>query len=96
LAASPRKNLSAAAAPNDLAQRSGCLACHGIDRRVIGPAFRDVAARYKDQPGAAAQLLEKLRRGGSGDWGATPMPAQAQLPDADAHALVRWILSPGL
>jgi cytochrome c len=84
------------AGAQELAQRSGCLACHGVDKRVVGPAFRDIAARYEGQPDAEAQLLQKLRGGGSGSWGAVPMPAQPQLAEGDAGALVRWILSPGL
>ena len=85
-----------AAGPADLARRSGCLACHGVDKSVVGPAFKDVAARYKDEAGIEAKLAGKLRRGGSGSWGSVPMPAHPALSDADAGMLVRWVLSTGL
>ena len=85
-----------AASSQDLARGKGCLACHGIDQRVVGPAFREVAARYKGSAGAESQLVAKLRQGGSGNWGSTAMPPQAQLGESDARALVRWILSAGL
>ncbi|MEP7063473.1 MAG: c-type cytochrome [Betaproteobacteria bacterium] len=74
-----------------LARHAGCIACHAVDARVVGPSFREVAARYHDDAGAPARLVAKLRDGGSGAWGSVPMPAQS-LPDADARALLRWIL----
>lgn len=77
----------------DLARQKACLSCHGVDNSVVGPAFRDVAQRYKGQDGAPAQLLEKLRRGGSGAWGGVPMPPNPDLPDEEARALLAWILS---
>jgi cytochrome c551/c552/cytochrome c553 len=76
-----------------LAKRKGCLACHGADKRIMGPSFREVAARYKGQEGAAAKLLEKLRRGGSGAWGPLPMPPNPDLAESDAAALVQWVLA---
>jgi cytochrome c len=77
----------------DLAKRKACLACHGVDKRIMGPAFKEVAARYRGQDGAAARLAEKLRRGGSGAWGPLPMPPNPDLAEADASALVRWVLA---
>jgi cytochrome c len=77
----------------DLARRSGCLACHGVERAVVGPSFRDVAARYKGQAGAEARLAAKVKEGGSGAWGSTPMPPHPALSDEDARALVRWVLA---
>jgi S-disulfanyl-L-cysteine oxidoreductase SoxD len=74
-----------------LARRAGCIACHAVDARVVGPSFREVAARYRDDAGAPARLAAKLRDGGTGAWGSAPMPAQS-LSDADAQALLRWIL----
>jgi len=76
----------------DLARRNACMGCHGVDNRVVGPAFRDVARRYKGEEGADARLLEKLRLGGSGAWGAVPMPPNPRLPEEDARALLAWIL----
>jgi len=78
--------------PAELARRKACLSCHGVDNRIVGPAFRDVAKRYKGQDGVEAKLVEKLRRGGSGSWGALPMPANPDLAAADATTLVRWVL----
>jgi cytochrome c551/c552 len=76
----------------DLARRKACLTCHGVDRKVVGPAFRDVASRYKDQPGIEAKLVDKLKKGGSGAWGALPMPPNPDLAEEDARALIRWVL----
>jgi len=78
--------------PAELARRKACLSCHGVDNRIVGPAFRDVAKRYKGQDGVEAKLVEKLRRGGSGSWGPLPMPANPDLAAADATTLVRWVL----
>jgi len=74
-----------------LATRSGCVACHGVSNKLLGPSFREVAARYKAQDGAPARLAAKLRAGSEGTWGPIPMPPQ-QLPDADVDALVKWVL----
>jgi cytochrome c551/c552 len=76
----------------DLAKRKACLACHRVDQKHLGPSFQEVAARYKGRPEAAAQLVEKVRRGGGGAWGPIPMPPHPDLAEADARALVRWIL----
>ena len=76
----------------DLAKRKACLSCHGVDKRIVGPAFKEVAARYKSDPAAEAQLVEKLRRGGSGTWGPLSMPPNPDLAPADAAALIRWVL----
>ena len=77
-----------------LAQRAGCLACHAPDQSLVGPAFRDVAARYKAEasPGVHERLAEKLRSGGAGAWGEAAMPAQKQLAPDDALLLIRWVL----
>jgi cytochrome c len=78
-------------ASKDLAIRSVCMGCHQVDRKVVGPAFRDIAARYA--PADEAKLVEKVVRGGGGVWGIVPMPPQAALKPEDARTLVRWILS---
>jgi cytochrome c len=74
-----------------LARRAGCIACHSLDARVVGPSFREVASRYQGDANAAARLADKLRTGGGGVWGSVPMPAQAISAD-DAAALLHWIL----
>jgi cytochrome c len=76
----------------DLAKAAACTACHGVTDRIVGPAFREVAARYASVPDAPSRLTAKLKAGGSGAWGAVPMPPQPQVKDADARALVQWIL----
>lgn len=83
-----------ASADQALAQKSGCLACHSIDKKVLGPSYKDVAAKYKGQKDAEAKLIEKVKKGGSGVWGPIPMPANSpQVKDEDIKTLVRWILS---
>jgi len=76
----------------DLARRQGCLACHGVDQRIVGPAFREVARRYRDDGGAPARLVAKVRRGGSGNWGPLAMPPHPDIAEADLAELVRWVL----
>ncbi len=76
-----------------LAQKNGCLNCHAVDRKVIGPAYKDVAAKYRGQPGIEDKLVAKIRNGGGGVWGTMPMPPNPQVSDADLHTLVKWVLS---
>ena len=77
-----------------LAQQSGCLACHSIDKKILGPAYKDVAAKYKGDKGAEARLVAKVKAGGSGVWGPMPMPANSpQVKDEDIKTIVQWILS---
>ncbi len=76
-----------------LAKQMACLACHGIANKIVGPALTDVAARYKNQAGIDKQLAERIRHGGSGNWGSTPMPAQTQPTDEQLALLVKWILN---
>lgn len=75
-----------------LAEKSGCLACHGINQKIVGPGFSEVADKYKGQD-ATGKLVAKVKNGGSGVWGSMPMPPQTDLKDSDAQALVKWILS---
>lgn len=75
-----------------LARSKNCMSCHAVERKVIGPSFRDVALRYKDHKGAVELLATKMTQGGSGVWGAVPMPANTQVSDADARRLAAWIL----
>ena len=76
-----------------LLKKDGCTACHAIDKKVVGPAYNDVAAKYKGDAGAAAKLIKKVKEGGSGVWGPVPMPPNATTPDADIKNLVDWILT---
>lgn len=77
-----------------LAQKSGCLACHSVDKKVLGPAYKDVAAKYKDDKGAEERLIAKVKKGGSGVWGPIPMIANSpQVKDEDIKTLVHWVLS---
>jgi cytochrome c len=78
------------------ARAAGCLACHAVDHRIVGPSLRDVAARYKGDASAEAKLVAKVRQGGSGVWGDVPMPPHPTLDDALARALVGWILGGAL
>jgi len=84
---------AAALADEALASKNGCLACHAVDKKVVGPSYKDVAAKYKGDKGAEAKLVDKVKKGGAGVWGQVPMPPNAQVSDADVKALVKWILS---
>jgi cytochrome c len=76
-----------------LMKRSDCLACHAVQRQVIGPAFVEVARRYRKDPKAETTLIRKIKTGGSGVWGAIPMAGHPGLSQAELRAMVRWILS---
>ena len=76
-----------------LMQKDGCAACHAVDKKVLGPAYQDVAAKYRGDAGALAKLTQKVKMGGTGVWGQVPMPPNAQVSDADIKALVSWILT---
>ncbi len=82
----------AAQANLQLAQKNACMACHAVDKKVLGPAYQEVAKKYAGQKDAAAQLAASIKKGGSGRWGPVPMPAQPNLSDDDAKALATWIL----
>ncbi len=76
-----------------LAKKYGCLACHGVDKKIVGPAYKDVAAKYKGDPNAALRLLSKhVREGSKGVWGQVPMPPQKAISDADLKAVLTWVL----
>lgn len=76
----------------DLAKQKNCLACHAADKKLIGPSYKDVAAKYAGQKDASDKLAQKIIKGGSGVWGAVPMPANPQVNEADAKALATWIM----
>lgn len=77
----------------ELAQKSGCLACHSVDKKIVGPAYKDVAKKYAGDKGAAARLMAKVKKGGSGVWGSVPMPPNPQVSDADLKQIIAWVLS---
>jgi len=83
----------AALAQADLAKAKNCMACHAIGSKLVGPAYKDVAAKYAGDKGAEDRLVAKVMKGGSGVWGAIPMPANPQVSEAEAHTLVKWVLS---
>ena len=76
-----------------LAQKSGCLACHNVNVKILGPAYKDVAAKYRGQAGAEAKLVAKVKAGGSGVWGPIPMPAHPQVKEEDIRTIVKWVLT---
>jgi cytochrome c len=77
----------------ELAQKKNCMACHSVDKKVIGPAFKDVSAKYAGQKDAGDALAGKILKGGSGAWGQVPMPANPQVNEAEAKQLAAWVLS---
>lgn len=81
-------------ASDALAQKAGCMACHAKEKKLVGPSFKDVAAKYAGDAGAAAQLAAKVRSGGKGVWGQIPMPPNdaEKINDADLKSVVDWIL----
>ncbi|CAG1008722.1 Cytochrome c-551 [Burkholderiales bacterium] len=76
-----------------LLQKSGCTACHAEDKKLVGPAYKDVAAKYKGDAAAAAKLAEKVKKGGSGVWGPVPMPPNAAVKDDDVKTMLTYILA---
>ena len=83
---------SAAHANKALAEKNGCLGCHAIASKLVGPAYQDVAAKYAGQSDAKEKLAQSIRSGSVGKWGEVPMPVQAKLSEADAKKLAAWIL----
>ena len=84
---------SPAFANQDLATKKNCMACHAVDKKLVGPAYKEVAAKYAGQKDAADKLAEKVIKGGVGVWGQVPMPANTPVTPAEAKTLVTWILS---
>lgn len=76
-----------------LAKSKNCLACHALDTKLVGPSYKDVAAKYAGQKDAVDKLAAKIIKGGSGVWGAIPMPANAQVNEAEAKKLAAWVLT---
>jgi len=76
-----------------LARDSGCMSCHAIDKKVVGPAFKSVAEKYKNEKDAVATLTQSVRNGSKGTWGRIPMPAHSSLAEADVKTIVTWVLA---
>ncbi len=81
-----------ALADQALATAKNCMACHAVDKKLVGPAYKDVAAKYAKDKGAVDKLAAKIMKGGSGVWGPVPMPANAQVNEADAKKLAAWVM----
>jgi cytochrome c len=77
----------------DLAKGKNCMACHAMSSKLVGPAFKDIAAKYAGQKDAEDKMVQKVLKGGSGVWGAVPMPANPQVSEAEARTLVKWVLA---
>jgi cytochrome c len=77
----------------ELAGKSGCAACHAAEKKMVGPSYKEIAAKYKAQKNADAMLAGKIKNGSSGVWGSLPMQGTPGLSDADAAALAKWVLS---
>lgn len=75
------------------AQAAGCMTCHALDKKVVGPAYKEVANKYRNDKGAEAKLVAKVKNGGKGVWGDIPMPPNAHVKDEDIKGIVHWILS---
>ncbi|WP_126447037.1 c-type cytochrome [Sulfuricystis multivorans] len=81
-----------ASAGLDLAKKSNCMSCHMVDKKLVGPAYQDVAKKYAGQKDAEAKLFEKVKKGGKGVWGEVPMPPNSAVKDEDIKTLVKWVL----
>lgn len=92
LAVAGLSGAAAAAAPADALARNACSACHGVDAKIVGPAFSDVATKYAGQTDAREALKARIKAGGSGSWGPVPMPPQPNLADADLQQIVDWLV----
>ena len=95
IAAAAALALTAGVASADLAlaQKSACLTCHQVDKKVVGPAYKDVAKKYKGDAKAVDHLVNVIKKGGKGVWGPVPMPPNPQVSDENAHKLAQWVLS---
>ena len=82
-----------AAAAESLAKKRGCSTCHTADKKLVGPTYKDIAAKYRDVKGAEADLIKRVKAGGKGVWGEVPMPPNAQLKDSDIKTMVEWVLT---
>lgn len=76
-----------------IARANACMGCHAVDRKLVGPSFAEIAARYRQDPQAQAKLAAKVKNGGSGAWGMIPMPAHPGMSDSDIRSVVQWVLA---
>lgn len=84
---------ASAQSPEELLKKYACTSCHQIDKKVVGPAYKDVAAKYRNDKDAVTKLSEHVKKGGAGVWGQVPMPPHPQVPDADIQAMVKYVLT---
>jgi cytochrome c len=77
----------------DLAKKHACTACHAVDKKMVGPGYKEVATKYRGQKDAEAKLIDKVKKGGKGVWGEIPMPPNAAVKDEDIKTIVQWVLS---
>lgn len=84
---------TASQAQADLAKEKSCMACHTVNAKIVGPAFRDIAAKYRGDKNAEDKLTQKVIKGSSGAWGAVPMPPNPRVTEVEARGLVKWVLS---
>ena len=77
----------------DMAKKNACMACHAVDKKIVGPAFKDIAAKYAGDKTAVDRLAAKIQKGGAGVWGPLPMPANTQVNEAEAKKLATWVLT---
>jgi len=83
----------AALAAEALAKKHNCTACHAVDKKLVGPSYKDVAKKYAGQAGAEKTLAEKVKKGGQGVWGQIPMPPNPNVPDGDLAAMIKYVLA---
>jgi cytochrome c len=82
-----------ALASEELAKKHACFACHAVDKKMVGPSYKDVAAKYRADKDAAKKMAASVKNGSQGKWGTVPMPPNSAVPDGDINTLVKWILS---
>ena len=82
-----------AQASEELAKKYMCLTCHQVDKKLVGPAFKEIAAKYASDKAAEGKMVDKVKKGGAGVWGQIPMPPNDKVPEADPKAVVKWVLS---
>lgn len=82
-----------AQASEELAKKYMCLTCHQVDKKLVGPAFKEIAAKYASDKAAEGKMVDKVKKGGAGVWGQIPMPPNDKVPEADLKAVVKWVLS---
>ena len=80
-------------ASEELAKKYMCLTCHQVDKKLVGPAFKEIAAKYASDKAAEGKMVDKVKKGGAGVWGQIPMPPNDKVPEADLKAMVKWVLS---